>query len=140
MSEALRSTKGINVLNYDNIDAKRLSYITKKYIDGDNVVFDMGIENRTLIKWAGEHRDHVQLLNEALPENGLKISTVSKRVRERLRYQVWRAVKKSKDCNRAGSKKKREEFLGIKVTLSILFSDVCCRLRGRIGETSSCLP
>ena len=89
------------------------------------------------IQWASEKEDYINLLNQAIPCEALKIKNESQRVLKRLRNNCWKTVQKLKKLNREGSKKKREGFLIGATNLRILVSEVVSAAQHR-GIARTC--
>ena len=86
-----------NILFNSGIDSNKLTYVTKQAITGDQVTLNMVSKNKMLIQSVGGKMKYIDLFNEAIPPEALKIRKESQRVHDSQRNQCWKAVQKLKD-------------------------------------------
>lgn len=108
-------------------DAKHISYIAQQAIAGNQVVYRMAIRNNVLFQWASlndSEKNYIDMLNDIIPDNAVRIKKDSERVYERLRVQSIRVAARLREKNRSGSKKQRNDILNSWTNISILASDI----------------
>ena len=76
------------------IPLNRLKYLAEQQaVTVDQVLYNLSIRNRLLICWSRvhDHSNDVELLNQAIPNETIKVNICSERMKKRLKWHCWRA-------------------------------------------------
>jgi len=69
MSDISPSLENIDLLINGGIPLNKLNYVAEQAVSGDQVLYNLAIRNRLLIRWSHvrDQTNKVELLNQAIP-------------------------------------------------------------------------
>ena len=90
-------------------------------------MYRIAIRNNVLHHWENlpdSERNYIDLLNDIIPDNSVKVKQHSTRVRKRIQVECFRLEQKLKKKNRSGSREQRGQILDSWTNIAILASDI----------------
>ena len=125
MSELPLKEKQMDFLINGNTRNNMLNYIKSQALANNEVIHNFDIKNSLLLNMANQpNTNYVEVINNIIPGNVIRIKKDCKRVIEKMRILTWRVKNQVKKLNRKGSRTQRDKYLENWSKLSILVEDV----------------